>query len=457
MAVINSRFSEFISDNGFELVPRFKPRPYQVKFLEAMDSGVKRAILVWHRRAGKDKCCWALAINRAFSSKIPGSYVILFPTTTLARRVLWDAIDSSGMRFLDMIPKGVLKKKPNQTTMKIEFISGSSIQLLGTDNIESAGTNPLGVIFSEYSLHKPSAWTYIRPILLANGGWAVFNFTPRGKNHAYELFRNATGWDDWLTQYFTVDDTNAIPKEEVELELRRGMPEGLWKQEYYCSFDQGVGGSYYARLIHIMQEEGRITKVPLNVCLPVNTYWDLGRGYTVTLFVQKCNEMLHIIDMAIYEQKSLADCVRQTFEIQKARKFTFGEHFAPHDMRVRDWSADSSRESVARDLGLDFSIIGRSSRDEGIEKAMCLFPKVVIDSEHCMQLVKALEAYRRSYNKATRSFGINPHADWSSHPADAFRLLACEQRRNLAPSITPDRIRQLENKHLGSISSGIRW
>ena len=29
---------------------KFTPRPYQMDFLKAMDSGLKRGLLVWHRR-----------------------------------------------------------------------------------------------------------------------------------------------------------------------------------------------------------------------------------------------------------------------------------------------------------------------------------------------------------------------------------------------------------------------
>jgi len=80
------------------------------------------------------------------------------------------------------------------------------------------GTNPTGCIFSEYSLQNPNAWQFLRPILDVNKGWAIFVFTPRGQNHAKELFDNAKdpkNKDIWFTQLLTVDDTSILTKQEI--------------------------------------------------------------------------------------------------------------------------------------------------------------------------------------------------------------------------------------------------
>ena len=161
---------------------KFKPRPYQLPFLKAMDSGIKRAVLVWNRRSGKDKACFNLMIKKAFERV--GTYFYFLPEYTQARKVVWDNIDSDGFRMLDHIPRELIAKK-NETTLKIELINGSVIQLLGADTFSSSGvgTNPVGVVLSEYSVNKPEVWDFIRPILAVNGGWAIFNFTPRGQNH----------------------------------------------------------------------------------------------------------------------------------------------------------------------------------------------------------------------------------------------------------------------------------
>ena len=166
----------------------FKPRAYQLPLLRAMDSGCKRACCVWHRRAGKDKTLINIAVKKMFERV--GVYYYYFPTMTQGRKILWDGMDKAGFKFIDHFPREVVAKK-NDQEMKIQLANGSLFQIIGTDKLENVGTNPVGCVFSEYSLQNPRGWDYVRPILAENGGWAIFNFTPRGKNHAHELYKMA--------------------------------------------------------------------------------------------------------------------------------------------------------------------------------------------------------------------------------------------------------------------------
>ncbi len=164
----------------------YKCRSYQIPFWEAAKDGFKRFVLVWHRRAGKEKTCWNYLIMQAV--KKVGIYYYFFPHFSQGRKILWDGIDKEGFRFLDHIPKELISGNPNSTEMKIRLRNGSIIQIIGTNNIDSiVGTNPIGCVFTEYSLQDPRAWSLIRPILVENGGWAVFNFTPRGANHGKDI------------------------------------------------------------------------------------------------------------------------------------------------------------------------------------------------------------------------------------------------------------------------------
>lgn len=204
-----------------------------------MDGGVNRAILIWHRRSGKDKTCFNFMIKKAFERV--GTYFYLLPSYTQAKKVIWDNIDNDGFKMLDHIPAEVIKNT-NATELKIELKNGSIIQLIAADEFKNSGvgTNPVGVIFSEYPLTTPEAWSFVSPILAANGGWAIFNGTPRGKNHAWELLQKAHDNPKWFTQVLTVDDTKVIPEDILE-EERANNPEAFFKQEYYCEFIDGAG------------------------------------------------------------------------------------------------------------------------------------------------------------------------------------------------------------------------
>lgn len=224
---------------------RFAPRAYQLPFLSAWDSGKKRFVIVWHRRSGKDKTAFATLPKKMFERV--GAYFYFAPTYTQGKKIIWDGMDRDGFKFTDHVPREIVKSR-NETEMKIELINGSYLQVIGTDKIDSiVGTNPVGCIFTEYSLQDPRAWDLIRPILAENGGWAVFIFTPRGMNHGWKVLQQAqANPDTWFWQILTVDDTGVISPDVVEQE-RREMPHELFEQEYYCKFIEGAG-SFFKRV-----------------------------------------------------------------------------------------------------------------------------------------------------------------------------------------------------------------
>lgn len=235
---------------------RYNPRQYQLPFLKAMDSGKTRAVIVWHRRSGKDKTCFNHMVKKAMQRV--GTYFYLLPSYAQAEKVIWDNIDNDGLKMLDHIPKELIAGT-NKTKLKVDLINGSVIQLIAADEFEKSvvGTNPIGVVFSEYSLTNPNAWKFLSPILAANGGWAIFNFTPRGMNHAWNLLQMAKEQPEiWWWQILTVDDTNVFTKEQIDLE-RKQHPQDFIDQEYYCKFIDGAG-SFFRRVDDNVREVDEI-------------------------------------------------------------------------------------------------------------------------------------------------------------------------------------------------------
>jgi len=166
------------------------PRSYQIDSLAALDRGIKRVVCVWHRRAGKDKTFLNFTIKKM--QERVGVYYHLFPTYGQGKRTIWDGIGADGKPFLSHFPEQLVKNK-NETEMQIQTTNGSIWQVIGTDrNLDNlVGPNPVGCVFSEYSIQDPRAWTLLRPILRENGGWAIFIYTPRGENHGWDLYQIA--------------------------------------------------------------------------------------------------------------------------------------------------------------------------------------------------------------------------------------------------------------------------
>lgn len=218
-----------------DLPYNFDPRRYQKPLWNAvMEPEFSRGIVVIPRRNGKDLTCWNLVIAKAMQK--PALYFYMAPYYNQVRQIIWEGITKTGRRFLDYLHPAIVKTK-TKLDMRIDLINGSQIKLCGSDNIDAiVGTNPYGVVFTEFSLHKRESWDYIRPILAENGGWALFNGTPRGLNHFYQLYKKAETSKKWFVQYLTRDDTNVPTLEAIQEDRDSGMPESLIEQEYYSSW-----------------------------------------------------------------------------------------------------------------------------------------------------------------------------------------------------------------------------
>jgi phage terminase large subunit len=353
-----------------------------------------------------------------------GTYYYLFPTYAQGKKILWDGMDKDGFKFLSHIPENIRKRVDNQS-MQIELVNGSIFQIIGTDNIDSlVGTNPVGCVFSEYPLQDPQAWGFLRPILRENGGWAVFNFTPRGRmNHGYDLYQTAKGdRENWYCEVLTVDDTKVIDPEGLEQEKREMRQQygddSLFLQEYYCSFDAAVQGSYYANLIRDAESGGRVTQVPYDPRLPVDTWWDLGVGDSTAIwFTQTVGSQIRVIDY--YEASG--EGFPFYAKVLQERGYIYGTHNGPHDLQVRELGSGVSRIETAAKLGIKFRTVQNIPIDDGINAARMILPLCWFDAEKCKQGLNALSNYHKEYDEKRKEYKNSPFHDWSSHGADAFR------------------------------------
>jgi len=368
---------------------------------------------------GKDITAFNLAIRQCLK-KICVVYYI-FPTYSQAKKVIWDSITNTGQRILDYIPDELVVSK-NSQEMKIRFVNGSLLQLVGSDNYDTLmGTNPYGCIFSEYALQDPRAYQYIRPILAANDGWALFISTPRGKNHLWELWQIAQESPDWYAYKLTVEDTNHIPLSEIEKERAEGlMSDDLIQQEYYTSFEMGVEGAYYAKYMDRLRVDKRIGDVPWENGFKVHTAWDLGvRDATSIIFFQVIGQSVRIIDCYENNKEGLEHYVK----VLQSKPYAYGRHIAPHDIRVKEWGSGITRLEKARQLGIEFVTANDVSIVDGIEAVRSALSKIWFDETKCKQLIKALENYRQEYDVKRKVYKSHPLHDWSSHFADCMRYL----------------------------------
>jgi len=403
---------------------KFEPRDYQLPVFEAMDSGYKFAILLWHRRSGKDKTLLNLLVKKTQERK--GVYYYFFPTYKQGRKVIWDGIDRDEFKFMDHFPKEIIAKR-NDHEMKLELTNGSVFQVVGCDDYDKImGSNPVGCIFSEYPLQNPKAWEYLSPILAENDGWAVFAYTPRGKNHGHSLWKFANKRKNWWTQKLTVEDTNAIKKEKLEedreMKFDQTGNDSLYLQEYFVSFDVSIEGSYYGKQMLDADRGGRIIDVPWIKSLEVDTWWDIGmHDSTAIWFTQTLGTEIHFIDY--YEAHG--EGLQHYADVLRTKPYMYGYHTGPWDLQVRELGSGTSRLQTARKLGINFTVLKQSAFQDGIEASRAIFPRCWFDKTKCERGIDCLNSYCKEFDDDRQEYKNKPKTpNWPNHGSDAFRYMA---------------------------------
>ena len=429
----------------------FTARDYQKPFLHEVRAAIegrshKRYFYqIWHRRSGKDKVNIASVVPRRLMQD-PCLVKYVYPTLVMGRENLWDGIGADGFRYREHIPSEMRKGIPNETTMKIPIFNGSLFQIGGSDHPDSLrGGNPRLLVFSEWAEQDPYVWDVVQPILRENKGIGIFNTTPKGDNHARALFEYAKNHEDWYVQTLTVDDTGIFTPQEMEKITNdaiklfeasgRSVDEAMAyiNQEYYCSFEAPVLGSYYGAAVQKAEREDRITRVPYIVGLPVHTAWDLGIDDSMTIwFFQVVNQEFHFID---YYENSGEGLVHYALVLQE-RKYVYGNHYGPHDVEVRELGTGKSRKEVAKNLGISFTVAPKMGLDEGINAVRTVFSRLWFDRDKCNRGINALKNYKKDWDIKNMVYRKGPMHNWASHGADSFRTFAVAYKRPINRSPT---------------------
>lgn len=420
----------------------FTYREYQKPQFIASAKGINRFYKVWHRRAGKDVSDINFEVMK--SMERVGNYWHMLPEYNQARKAIWEGKTKDGQPYLGFFPNEIIQNIRRQE-MQIELKNGSIWRLVGSDNIDSSvGSGPVGVTFSEFALTDPRAWPYVEPMLLENGGWASFNTTPRGKNHAYDLWIRAQKNPKWFTQLLTIEDTtdlNGLPivTQEMIEELRRmGTDEETIQQEYYCSWEGSLQGAYYAEVLKWLEENNRITNVPHDPRYPVRTYWDIGRSdYTAIWFVQKVGFEYRVIG---YFYGSGLEPDKLAEEL-KRRRYTYEFHEMPHDgNHVRQGMGGRSLKQQMQDLmpNEEFRIGSKTDNKQAdITITRSFMRRCYFDKENCADGLNALKNYVKKWSDERNMYLDDPLHNWASNGADAFRYFAIDCFNESMP-IQPD-------------------
>ena len=257
---------------------------------------------------------------------------------------------------------------------------------------------------------------------MENNGWAVFITTPRGSNHAANTLKLAKSDPDWFAQVLAAEDTGVFTKSQLEKELRDyrsdyGEEEGsaLFEQEYNCSFESALIGSFYGPYLTRMAKDGRICRIPVDRTLLVHTAWDLGvSDSTAIWFIQRAGQEYRLIDYHEASGVGLDDYARVLEEKRQKNKWIYGNHYFPHDIAVRELgNKGKSREDTMRELGFQPTIVAQSNVMDGINAVRKMLDQSWIDETACERGLNALRNYRREWDDRLKMFRDSPLHDWA--------------------------------------------
>lgn len=412
-----------------EITISFNARSYQRKLIEYFRAGGKSAFCVWHRKSGKDRTATFIESERMFERI--GLYWHALPKYEDARRVIWDAITPDGKKLIDInFPREIIKKKLDHE-MKIETVNGSIWQPIGADNFDSlVGAFPVHVTYSEYPLMDPRARGYIRPAIAMAKGTELFIGTPRGYNHAHDLWQYARQQPGWYTSLLTADDTGVFDEAFLAEELKQyqaiyGVHDGesLFRQEFYCAWEAANVGSILGRYVETAERESRIND---DVAYDadgagIEISSDLGRRHiSAWWFWQPQIGGFNLVD---YDEDAGLDA-QEWIERLKARigKRKLKRLWLPHDARAKTFSAQHSAiEQFITAFGHDkVDISPETKKQHSINAARSVFRYCRFHRTRCAQGLAALRAWSYKYDEEARQFSKEPVQNWSTDAADAF-------------------------------------
>jgi hypothetical protein len=388
-------------------------------FLDFHERKQRWAVIIAHRRAGKTVSCLNDALFRAImEGKEDGRYAYVAPYYAQAKTIAWDYL----MKF-----SGPVRLNHNVSELWVELVNGARIRLFGADNPDAMrGLYLDGVVLDEYADMKPSIWgSVIRPLLADRQGWATFIGTPKGHNQFWDVYNNATKDPDWFVKTLRASQTGLLPDLELA-DAAKSMSEDQYLQEFECDFESAILGAFYGKEMRQLTDSGRVTDVEHDPMFKVHTAWDLGYSDdTAIWWFQVVHGEIRLLDYHSSNGQPIAFYAGIIQSRERERMYDYGIHYLPHDARAKTLASNRSIIEQLSDK-IDISqmkIVPSLSLQDGIQATRLALTRAWFDHK-CNDGIECLRQYQREYDEDKKVFRDKPRHDWTSHGADAFRMLS---------------------------------
>ena len=389
------------------------------------------------RGSGKSYSIAQLLVLRAFKE----------PTRILCAREIQRSISDSVLQLLgDTVTRLGLNDFFDVQKSQIIGKNGSRFLFLGlSNNISKVKSyEGLDIVWCEESESITySSWETLIPTLRKKGSEIWVSFNPLDEmDDTYQRFVVNPPPQAYV-QKVNYNDNPWFPEElEKERVYLKDKNEDLYNHVWEGEVLSNRDGAYYAKFI----ANDQIMDFAVEPNILVDTYWDLGMSDSTCIFlVQQIGMEIRVVDCYENQGEGLQFYVNWLHEWKAKHQAVFGDHYAPHDIQVRELGTGKSRLETARKLGIHFRVVRKLTIEDGIHAARAILPKCYFHKTNCKDGLQALRRYRKEFDEKKGVYKTHPLHDWSSHYADAFRYFAIAFR---------DRSKQ---ERVGQPQANIEW
>lgn len=350
---------------------------------------------LWGRGTGKDHAAFAITLD-ALGKAGPGweGYYV-GPSHQQVKRIAWKKIKSA-------IPKKFIANK-NETDLTLTMTWGASLQLLGSDNVDSVrGVDMNLLVITEFAFCHAELLNAVEGGLRTQADRMVIITTPDGPNHAHDHWRRIEGDPEWFRSQHP---TWANPfHDAIGLEARRlRLARPVFDQEYGAQFEARTGAIYCDLMLRDVANGGHLSAVELDPAHQVLIGQDFNAGHYCAKLAQRRGDSLLITDEIT---------TRTTLYDHRDRLATFLRSKGI-DYRANDYRGQP-RVVVCTDASGDFNATSRITADANILRAAGFRTRHDTQNPPVIDRIHAVQSLLRSGDGRARLF-VNPRCQELLH------------------------------------------
>lgn len=313
-----------------------------------------------------------------------------------------------------------------------------------------------------------ASWELLIPTIRKNGSEIWVTMNPEfEEDDSYQRFIIEPP-EDAVVMELNYRDNPWFPAvlEKERLQLLKRDPDAydhVW--EGHCR--KWLEGAIYAKELRRVFLEKRVCPVAFDPEFPVYTAWDLGRtDDTAIWWYQVIAGEVRVLEYYASNGGSLSEYATQITGVEcqidligddvvaewglpvegleHRRAYQYGQHWLPHDARAKTLAAKGKSiiEQLSAALSLTrLAIVPDIGVEDGIQAVRAMFHRCWFDKDGTEEGVRMLRRYQRELRDDGVSFSPHPKHDFTSHGADAFRMLAVawqheakiEKKNNVIP------------------------